>query len=820
MPKLKSAVPAVLLAALGLLHTSWLVFRWGPADIQPLLAGLLYVPAFVVSAWLCAGTARRVGAAREAVAWACVSVGLLAFGLAQMVFTYLQVVRHVAPFPSLADALFLMFPPLVGAALLLFPRPRLSRTGWLRLGLDVGIMTAAAGVFSWRFLLAGLVEAYRSEPLTGAIALAYPVSDLVLLCLVLLLLTRHQDLPRPVTVLIALALAAFIVADTGFAELSASQAYVPGAAIDLFWGYGGLLFGVAALRRGRGHLTQSSGPAMTSQVLAVGPYVAAAATAALLLTTVLGGTVSFTGRGVLWCTLLVAALVMVRQAVAFAENAALTRDLHRAAQHLEQRVASRTAELHEANTQLQAFSVELEEKVRARTAELELSRAHLAHQAQHDALTGLPNRVLFGDRLGQAVAAAARYDRKLAVLYIDLDGFKLVNDTSGHEAGDEVLRVTAHRLRELTRHSDTVARLGGDEFIVLLTEVTEIADVAMIARRILDGLGHDIHVGVHTARVTASIGVALYPETALDAASLHRQADAAMYRAKHGGKHNICYFAPEMNHAVQVRADLTARLSVALANQEFQLVYQPLFESGTRRLVSLEALLRWTSPELGEVPPAEFIPIAEESGQIVELGAWVLGEACRQLAQWQRDGLAPVLVAVNVSPLQFARPGFVDDLRRLLSRHGVDGQWLELELTERIMLHDLTSMAQKMREVRALGVRLSIDDFGAGNTPLSYFFQLPVTTVKIDRSLIRGLGQTHGTDRVVQAIVALAHSLHLNVVAEGIETRVQLSSVTDLGCERVQGFLLARPEGLATVQARLAQTSAAPAGPAVLPLEL
>jgi EAL domain-containing protein (putative c-di-GMP-specific phosphodiesterase class I) len=338
---------------------------------------------------------------------------------------------------------------------------------------------------------------------------------------------------------------------------------------------------------------------------------------------------------------------------------------------------------------------------------------------------------------------------------------------------------------------------------VLLTEVAEVADVAAVARRILDGLGQDIQVGAQAARVTASIGIALYPETALDPAALHRQADAAMYRAKHGGKNNICYFAPEMNHAIQVRADLTARLYAALANREFHLVFQPLFTSGTRQLVSLEALLRWTSPDLGEVPPAEFIPIAEESGQIVELGAWVLDEVCRQQAAWQRGGLRPVLVAVNVSPLQFARPGFVDDLRHLLARHGLDGRWLELELTERIMLHDLTSMAQKMREVRALGVRLSIDDFGAGNTPLSYFFQLPVTTVKIDRSLIQGLGQTHGTDRVVQAIVALAHSLNLNVIAEGIETRVQLTSVTDLGCERVQGYLLARPEGVDAVRTRL-----------------
>ncbi|GGL94915.1 hypothetical protein GCM10010840_36200 [Deinococcus aerolatus] len=807
--KLNRVVPFGLLTLLGLMHISWMVFRWGPPNLQPFLAGLLYVPAFLIAAGYAVRTARQVQSTRESVAWVCISIGLLAFGLAEVIFTYLQVVRQVDPFPSLADVLFLLFPPLVGAALLLFPRPHLSRAGWLRLGLDVGIMTAAAGVFSWRFLLADLVVDYRAQPLTGSIALAYPISDLLLLCLLLLLLARHQHLPRQVTVLMALALTSFVVADTGFAALTVKQAYVSGSIIDLFWGLGGLLFGMAAILRGNNTRVTISEPALNWTVLTAGPYLAVAATAILLLNTVMDGTGDFTVRGVLWSTMLVATLVMVRQAVAFAENAALTRDLHRATQHLESRVAARTAELHTANMELHAFSLDLEEKVQARTAELELSRAHLAHQAHHDALTSLPNRVLFSDRLGQAVTAAARYNRKLAVLYLDLDGFKQINDTCGHEAGDEVLRVTARRLQEATRPSDTVARLGGDEFIVLLTEVGEVFDVASVARRILDSVSKDIVLDAQTVRVTTSIGIALYPETALDAAPLHKQADAAMYRAKHGGKNTICYFAPEMNSVIQVRADLVAGLRSALANQELYVVYQPLFASSTRELASLEALLRWSSPSLDEVSPGEFIPIAEDSGQIIELGAWVLNEVCRQQAVWQRQGLAPTRVAINVSPLQFARPGFVEDLRHLLGRHGLDGRWLELELTERIMLNDLASIAHKMRELRALGVGISIDDFGAGNTALSYFFQLPITTVKIDRSLIQGLGQAHGSDRVVQAIVALAHSLDLKVVAEGIETWAQMTSVTDLGCERVQGYLLARPEQADVVQARLSAKSSA-----------
>lgn len=801
------SVALVLLLLAGLLHGSWLLVRWGTPAAQPYLAGLLYVPVFLMAALCCALRAHE-SAGRERPAWVCIGLGLLSFGLGQALFTYYQLVLHISPFPSLADVFFLLSPPLIGAALVLLPHAALSRPAWTRLGVEIGVVVAAATVFSWRFLLSGLMVSYHSQPLAGTIALAYPASDLVLLCLLLLLISRRQRSSNRVTVLIAGALTSYIVADTGFAQLSATQSYVPGNVIDLFWSLGGALFGVAAVTRSwpqRREVGVDAGPSRVAAWISFGPYLAVTLTYGLLIQTSSNTVSPLVIHGVLWGTAAVTLLVMVRQALAFRENSRLNVALQQAAVTLEARVDARTAELHTANAQLQQFSEELDSKVRSRTAELERSQARLAHQAQHDALTGLPNRILFEDRLRQAVSSAVRHGRVLAVMYIDLDGFKLVNDTLGHAAGDEVLRTVGQRLHDLVRQSDTVARLGGDEFTMLLTELTDPAAFSAVAHRVLKAVGQDIMIGDQVARVTASVGIAMYPADALDSSGLKRQADAAMYRAKQGGKNNVCFFAPEMNSASQVRGDLATRLHGAVQRGEFHLVYQPQFTTGSHHLSSFEALLRWTHGDLGPVLPSEFIPIAEETGLIVEIGAWVLDEVCRQQMKWQESGLQLVPVALNVSPIQFTRPGFVQDLRQTLRRHGVDGRWLELEMTERTMLHDIVALAQKMAEIRSLGISVSIDDFGAGRTSLSYLLQLPVNKVKIDRSLIQGLGDMQSTLRVVQAIVALAHALNLDVVAEGVETHAQLVSVTDLRCEQVQGFLFGSPESVEVATGRLSE---------------
>ncbi len=424
----------------------------------------------------------------------------------------------------------------------------------------------------------------------------------------------------------------------------------------------------------------------------------------------------------------------------------------------------------------------------------------LVHLAQHDALTGLPNRSLFEDRLRQAVRGAQEDGAELAVMFLDLDGFKLVNDTLGHDVGDELLQQVASRFRDVLRESDMIARLGGDEFTVLIAGMVSNEALRGIAHKLLHTLARPLLVRGHSLMMSTSIGVSVYPHDGEDAATLQKHADVAMYRAKHTGKNDVCFFSSHMNTAALARMELEGQLRRALDEGEISLHYQAQF--AVRRtgrptqaygpVAGFEALARWHSPQLGWVTPDRFIPVAEDSGLIVPLGEWVLNEACRQLAVWRR-ARPSLRVAVNVSPLQLAREDFVRGVERALVRHSLPPSALELELTERTIVADLDGAAAKIAALRALGVRLSLDDFGTGHSALSYLLRLPFDSLKIDRSFVRDLEQDGGARRIVQAIVALAHALDLSVVAEGVETDAQLRALELLLPERLQGYLLSKP---------------------------
>jgi diguanylate cyclase (GGDEF)-like protein len=415
----------------------------------------------------------------------------------------------------------------------------------------------------------------------------------------------------------------------------------------------------------------------------------------------------------------------------------------------------------------------------------------LAHQARHDALTGLPNRALFADRLERTVKVAARYARQLAVMFVDLDGFKLVNDTLGHHAGDALLVEVSRRLESAVRESDTVARMGGDEFTVILSEVASSDDAARVAGRVIAALQTPMRLpGFETpVTVSASVGVSLYPQDALEAETLSKHADLALYRAKSEGKNTVRFFSPDMNAAAVERLTLENALRGALERREFSLHYQPIKATNGAR--TFEALLRWTHPSLGRIAPDRFIPVAEDSGLIVSVGAWVLNEALRQTAAWRASGWADVRVAVNVSPLQLAREDFVQTVAEVLARHRLAGDALELEITERTIVRDLERTRSRLEDLRALGVGVSVDDFGAGHSSLAYLMRLPVDTLKVDRSFVAAMD--NGETKVVAAIVALAHALGLGVVAEGVETGTQMTMLEQLGCERFQGYFLGRP---------------------------
>jgi diguanylate cyclase (GGDEF)-like protein/PAS domain S-box-containing protein len=419
----------------------------------------------------------------------------------------------------------------------------------------------------------------------------------------------------------------------------------------------------------------------------------------------------------------------------------------------------------------------------------------LEHLATHDELTGLANRTLLLDRLDQSLHYARRSRRIVAVLLLDLDRFKVINDSLGHAFGDKLLSAVGQRLRQVVREADTVARLGGDEFVILLAEVAQVEDVGLVAAKILRLLAEPHRLGDREITVTASLGISLYPRDSDDGPTLIRNADMAMYRAKREEIDTFAFYSPEMNQRVIDALELEGALRRALERQEFCLHYQPKVDLASGRIVGCEALVRWRHPRRGMVSPAEFIPLAEETGLIVPLGTWALKEACRQAKAWQVEGLPlPNLsVAVNLSARQFRKGNLPRLVKEILGEANLDPRLLELELTESMLMDDPVGAARIMRALKELGVGLSLDDFGTGYSSLNYLRRFPVDSLKIDRSFISDVASDLSAAAVATSIVAIAHSLGLHAIAEGVETREQLDFLRSCGCDSFQGYYFSRP---------------------------
>jgi diguanylate cyclase (GGDEF)-like protein/PAS domain S-box-containing protein len=413
--------------------------------------------------------------------------------------------------------------------------------------------------------------------------------------------------------------------------------------------------------------------------------------------------------------------------------------------------------------------------------------------AYYDALTGLPNRTLLQDRLTKALASARRRKDKVALLFLDLDGFKTVNDSLGHSVGDIVLKEVAERLKKWAREQDTVARVGGDEFLVVLTAIKDISDAAVAAERLMDAITAEFVVQGHFLGISCSIGISIFAEHGRDGETLIKNADAAMYCAKESGRNNFRFFTKDMNAQAVERLTLENSLRLALGRGELFLVYQPQMEIATGRITGLEALLRWQHPELDLVPPDNFIRIAENSGLIMPIGEWVLRTACSQTRKWQDEGLPAVPVAVNVSAVQFRQAGFCELIGRVLWETGLAPQYLELELTESLLLSNADVMFSVLQELKAMGLKLAIDDFGTGYSSLSYLKQFPVGRLKIDRSFIRDIAVNPDDAAITTAIISMAKSLSLKVIAEGVEDEAQMSFLRAHQCDEIQGYYFSKP---------------------------
>jgi diguanylate cyclase (GGDEF)-like protein/PAS domain S-box-containing protein len=425
--------------------------------------------------------------------------------------------------------------------------------------------------------------------------------------------------------------------------------------------------------------------------------------------------------------------------------------------------------------------------------ERKITEQRVHHVAQHDVLTGLPNRSLLQDRLGQAVTYANRSGNPVWVMLIDLDRFKFVNDSMGHKAGDVLLMTVAARLRGALRDLDTVARLSGDEFVVIVSEHCEQKLTQEIVERIMAAVAQPVMLGTTEFFVTCSIGVAVYPSEATDADVLIEHADIAMYRAKKLGRNNFQFYTPAMNEESLERVRIEGALRNALERDEFVLYYQPQVDIKTGKIVGMEALLRWQHPELGMVPPGRFISIAEETGLIVPIGAWVMRTACAQNKAWQDAGFDKLRVAVNLSARQFGAPDLLEGLEAVLKDTGMEPQYLEIELTESLFMSDITPAVDLLHRMKALGVNLSIDDFGTGYSSLSYLSRFPIDVLKIDRSFVADITRDANDEAIVTSIIALAHNLKLAVIAEGVETAEQLDYLRRHGCDEMQGYYFSPP---------------------------
>jgi diguanylate cyclase (GGDEF)-like protein/PAS domain S-box-containing protein len=417
----------------------------------------------------------------------------------------------------------------------------------------------------------------------------------------------------------------------------------------------------------------------------------------------------------------------------------------------------------------------------------------MTHSAQHDFLTDLPNRMLLNDRLTHAIASANRYRQKVAVLFLDLDSFKHVNDSLGHAIGDKLLKAIGERLLAGVRKSDTVSRLGGDEFVVVLSSIARSEDAALSATKIIEAITARYSIDQHDLRVSVSIGISIYPTDGVDAEALIQNADNAMYHAKEHGSNNYRFFKEDMNIQAVHRQFLEASLCRALERREFELHYQPKIDLKSGKITGVEALIRWRHPERGLIPPAEFIPIAESSGLIVPIGRWVLGEACRQAREWQGAGLPEIPVAVNISSVEFRDKNFLENLRATLNETGLEPHLLELELTESVLMQHVESTAFVLGELRTMGVQLAVDDFGRGYSSLSYLSQFPINTLKIDRLFVQGITSASDNAPIISAVINMGRSLMQRVIAEGVETREQLAFLQSRGCDEAQGYYFSRP---------------------------
>lgn len=470
--------------------------------------------------------------------------------------------------------------------------------------------------------------------------------------------------------------------------------------------------------------------------------------------------------------------------------------LHQLRWSLEDRVEQRTKELKDSNNELKKAITEhkiTERQLKTSQKNADKAREKILYQANFDALTKLANRSFFMERFTLAIKRAQRNDSLVALLFLDLDRFKHINDTLGHSIGDELLKEASQRIVDVLRKGDTAARFGGDEFVIVLTDITKQSTVDLIVERILKSLASPFKLQGNDAFVSASIGITIYPDDGDSAETLLRKADSAMYKAKELGKNNYQYFTQQMDTEANQRRELEKALRIAVEQQQFSINYQPIVNAKSQHIVGAEALIRWQHPQMGAISPADFIPLAEEVGLVVEIGEWVLRNACRAAADWQLQDNNPLYVAVNMSSKQFQASDVALLIEQVLGQTGLAAECLVIEITESLLMAGDNHTMRQLERIRAMGIKLAIDDFGTGYSSLSYLKKFPISTLKIDQSFIKDINIDIGDDELIKGIISMAKNLNLNVVAEGVETQCQVNFLQKNQCMNLQGYFYSKP---------------------------
>ena len=745
------AVAGAFLCGYVVLRQLW----WGSESGRDLAISLYYAPIYFVAAaaaWVTA--ARPTLDRRTRGAWALLGLGACCTGVSDASWLYAELVRGTEDVATWVDALALISSPLFIAGLLTFrvaPRAAFER---VRFWIDVATVLVGGTMLSWFLVVRPVAVAEQSTLAEIVKAAAFPVADLVVLITVAAVLARRQGMAsrRSLSVL-AVALVFGFVADLSYAHERLVNSYHTGDVIDWLWLVDGALFALAARLEGRGPSPAGSADAeSTADAPPIGvsvlPYVSVVVGFAMLFFVARPTWRTDVGQAVIG-VLILTVLVVSRQILVARDNVRL--------------LAERAAQ-----------------------------EARFRHEALHDPLTGLANRGLLVDRAGHAIARTRRqHQRPMALVYIDLDNFKTVNDSLGHAAGDALLVEAARRLVACVRDTDTVARLGGDEFAIFIEDPIDAEECTRITQRVIAALRRPFSIERRDVFVGASLGVAMVADS-VSATELLRNADAAMYIAKTRGKGRCEMFAPEMRAAALDRVELEADLRQAIAAglTEFVLHYQPIVILATGQITGVEALVRWNHPRRGLLTPAQFIGLAEETGLILPLGAWIATEACRQAVAWKRPALA---MTVNISGRQLQAPQIVADVRAALAQSGIDPHRLILELTESVLTEQTDAVLATLHALKALGIRLAIDDFGTGYSSLSYLQRFPIDILKIAKSFVDDVSADPGRQGLAQAIVTLGSALSVRTIAEGIEQPDQRVRLQDLGCELGQGFHFSPP---------------------------